>query len=186
MLFAFQNPFWNFGENLMLMLFIYHVFCLSIPFWNLGENLMLMLYSYPLGGRGEICNNFLHRLGSSFQLCNFVLCQNIYFFLFDFLALEMLALGNIISEAKKLEPFTILQLQDDSRHTFSYIFFSYTFPDESYRILFLYLPRFPCHFYHVVIGTQQGISLWYSDFLGVSWWINECLSNGIFSLTCYS
>ena len=36
-----------------------------------------------------------------------------------------------------------------------YFFSSFTFPGAPYRIFFPFVPRFPCHFYHVVIEQTK-------------------------------
>ena len=69
---------------------------------------------------------------------------------------------------------TSLDSHDGSRITFyksfSYISFpSFTFLGASYWIFILCLPRFPCHFYLVVIEQHQQLSFYY-DFrpIGIS------------------
>ena len=82
---------------------------------------------------------------------------------------------NLTRNKKNIFLFVIIltQLQDGSRLTFSYIFFSsftfsgsritfsyisfscFSFPGASYRIFLLFLPWLPCHFYLVVIEQQQ-------------------------------
>ena len=47
-----------------------------------------------------------------------------------------------------------------SQHPFLNWFSSFTFPGASYRIFFLFLPQFPCHFYLVIEQlSKNGVHL---------------------------